>query len=134
MVGDRTTRIMMDIKDAFAASTGLGGLVPKYHLSLILRGLAATVPPGDLYAAYLNLPEGAHPSENDPHLIGTFNLFNIQPPESGRQMTRVLDMTETVARLNNVLDTKTLSVTLVPGKNILAGSDFSIELALIAAE
>jgi hypothetical protein len=134
VVGNKTTRIALDIKDTSAVSGDLGALVSRYHLSLILRGLAARVPPGDLYAAYLNLPEGAQPSENDSHLIGTFNVFNVQPLDAGQQIMRVLDMTEAVARLKNVFDTNALSVTLVPGKNVLADSDLSIGQALIVAE
>jgi hypothetical protein len=51
-------------------------LPPDRKIYLVLRDLRASAPPGVLFHVYLDLPEGAKPSKDDPHNVGSFNLFN----------------------------------------------------------
>jgi hypothetical protein len=97
-------------------SLALKSLKPEEHLFVVLRDLKASEPPGVLYDVYLDLPQGAHPKLDDPHIIGTINFYNSVGPSAGNpEFLFSFDITDAARSLQarNLLSSRT-TVTIVP--------------------
>jgi len=109
----------------------------RRKVSLSLARAAATSPPDRVYlrlenvrgtqdahvlSVYINLPEGAKPSDHPELLAGSVGLFGLNAASfedgehGGQGLTFVLDITKIVdaLHLNNALDTDSMNVTIVP--------------------
>ncbi|HEY5377987.1 MAG TPA: tyrosinase family protein [Pseudolabrys sp.] len=102
----------------FAAPAG------SRNLYLVLTDIMLNAEPGDVvYNVYVDLPEGANPTPNDPHYVGTVNFFHIM---TGHDMTAVpgtlahhstvaFNVTEAVRKLQSVNGlSQQATVTLLP--------------------
>ncbi len=70
-------------------------------LHVVIRGLRAEEPPGVLYHAYLDLPEGTEPANDDARHIGIINFFAATPPapDDPERASHTFDITEAVHAL-----------------------------------
>jgi hypothetical protein len=73
-LGAGPTTVTLEGREVASRIDALG----SRRLSLILRGLHASNPPGVLYHLYLNLPEGASPAGDDPRHVGIINFYGAQ--------------------------------------------------------
>ncbi len=97
-------------------SATLKALKPEEHLYIVLRDLKASVPPGVLYDVYLDLPQGAHPKPEDPHIIGTLNFYNSVGVSAGNPgFFFSFDITDAAKSLqaHNLLNSRTV-ITISP--------------------
>lgn len=80
-------------------------LPADHKIYLVLRDLRANAAPGVLFHVYLDLPVGAKTAKDDPHYVGSFNMFNdVVAPGSAasdpkRRSFRSYDITELARKL-----------------------------------
>ena len=137
-IGARPARIAFVVPGnsaAAASGTSLAEAVQGHRLSLTLGGVVAKTAPADLYAVYLDLPEGAAADGSGPHFVVSLNFFGIAPPGAGRPLQRVVDLTATARRLRSLgLLRPETTVTLAPGGKAGAGAAVTVESMEIRAE
>jgi hypothetical protein len=83
----------------------LSALAPGHRLVLILSDLRTDEPPGTIFSIYLNLPEGAAPRPDGPHMVGSMNYYSVVQPRHAQRAgpspahERQFDITDLVERL-----------------------------------
>lgn len=95
-----------------------------------VRGLADST----TFQVYVDLPEGASPTDHPERLAGSRSLFGVRKASlkdeehAGQGLTFVLEITKIVdaLHLNNALDVDTLEVRIVPGKPVPEEAQISI--------
>jgi hypothetical protein len=96
----------------------------RRQFTLVVRGLAADSPPATGYLIFLNAPEGATLSEQDPGLAGSLSFFDVQPASKDTdaqviafEVSDVLMRLRAAGRLGGGV-----TVTLVPTSELAADS------------
>ena len=115
MLGPASTRIAL-VPDGGSdvLRQRLAGRGPDLKVQIVLRDLHAAAQPGVVYNVYFGLPPGPVPACSE--AVGVLNFFAVAPPNPGRSISRVYDVTDRVqALLSRGLPADRLAVTIAAG-------------------
>ena len=119
-LGAGPTRVTLGGGEVAARLAALG----SRRIHLVIRGLRAANPPGVLYYAFLGLPAGAVPADEDPRHVGILNFFAAQTgPVDPDRIFYSFDATDAVRTLRARGELRdSVSVTFYPVGNLEPGA------------
>lgn len=119
-LGAGPTRVALGGGDVAARLAALG----SRRVHLVIRGLRAANPPGVLYYAFLGLPAGAVPADEDPRHVGILNFYAAQTgPVDPDRIFYSFDATDAVRTLRARGELRdSVTVTFYPVGNLEPGA------------
>jgi tyrosinase len=127
LANEQTDRLLVSLREPTIK-------LVSFRIYVALQGIRGTND-ATILSLFINLPEGAKPSENPQNLVGSEALYGLRRASSrsakstGGGLASMKDSTQVIHRLvaSDRLDTGRVRVSLVPAKPLAEKTEITIE-------